>query len=211
VITAACALGLLDVSAVGCAAAAPPPIRSDLALPATHDLSVGVPLYGLCGPDVDDCAAGALCTKESASYGVCRPLCSSDLDCTQLAVPDQPQNRARCVITFASSSSKACTIACNPVTGATGCPGPLGCELFATPDLPEVTDCTVLGSGVDGFDCSPKGSTDCASGYTCVTAGVRRCRKVCRAGVPGDCAAGLSCLVPTGAMQFGTCCPATGC
>jgi hypothetical protein len=172
-----------------------------------------MPLFGLCGPDVDDCSAGGLCTKESASYGVCRPFCVGDGDCKQPPVSGEPQNRARCAITFAGSEGRACTIACNPVTGAggTGCPGPLGCEVFGTPDLPEVTDCTMLGSGGDGFDCSAQGNPACALGFTCVTAGARRCRKVCRAGVASDCSTGLSCLVPTGATQFGTCCAPTGC
>jgi hypothetical protein len=163
----------------------------------------------------DDCIHGLLCSNEAAA-NQCRQFCKVDSDCTQPA-SGSAQNPARCVEQYMGTTAMTCSVPCNPVSkvGPAGCAAGLGCGLFAVAStMVMATDCTGLGSGIDGADCKSS-SRACASGYACVTgsSGAPLCRQVCRAGTPGDCSgAGYLCAVPTGpSPPWGFCCPGTGC
>lgn len=170
----------------------------------------------------DDCTAGDICSTDSSTSTtfICRAFCNADGDCKQGAVTSggtaEPNNVAHCIITFAGTTQKACTDACNPVTaaGASGCPGSLACIYGGTTTIPELTDCGTPGTGTDGASCVD--TTGCAAGYVCVGAGAGStfCRQVCRNGTSGDCSGlGYTCDPPAGVTSpmFGFCCPLLGC
>jgi hypothetical protein len=165
----------------------------------------------------DDCASPDLCIGDGTAH-LCRQACNVGSDCRQSAVSvgatPEPNNLGRCLISLGGTTSKVCTLACNPVAaaGPPGCPAGYACQYFQTTPVPEATDCEPAGTAPESADCT---TAACASGLACVSNGTtQRCRQVCRTGNDADCAvAGDTCVMPTGVTtpMFGFCCAASGC
>jgi hypothetical protein len=183
-----------------------------------------LPTGAACDRSADGCIHGNQCLHfVGATASDCRQFCNSDADCKQPAAPGGAGNIGHCYYNLGpadmSPPIQVCTVPCNPIpaVGATGCASGLACTVFATASIAQLTDCGPAGTVGDGGDCSKNGSADCQSGFTCVQVGtppntVDHCRQVCRPGhATTDCAAGDSCVVPSGNILFGFCCPPGGC
>jgi hypothetical protein len=217
------------------AAAPPPPDMAsgppDLASPPCNPVTqVGCPsgqkciITATCQPDGaqrigdpcttdstghSNCAAGGGCADEN----VCRQYCYTDSDCTQGPGPGSSLNTPYCVITVNGSSTKNCTLPCNPVlaAGSSGCAPGLECY-YDFSSTGELTDCGRAGTVATGGSCA---TSDCAPNNNCVHGGTTMmdiCRQNCRPGTAGDCPGGFNCEQFTRArLPFGFCCPSTGC
>lgn len=147
----------------------------------------------------EECAAGYTCL---GSPGQCRKMCDEDGDC----------GSGRCVVQVIFENDQgeledvpnahACTKPCVPDSALdSGCPRDpaMGCRVYTddpdgsagTGDEYDYTDCTLSGSGVNGFDCSVNDDADCASGFGCYVitydddTEASECRQICAVKVGG--------------------------
>jgi hypothetical protein len=141
----------------------------------------------------DTCASGLMCLNDG-SGNRCRKLCRTDADCASLG------SRAACRIEMniggtTASGIKACTLDCDVLLG-TGCDTLQACRPSFVDTGGGVyvgfTDCTGVGSGTQGSDCSTNGAADCAAHYQCfnLTGGETQCLYICQMSYSGlDCPA----------------------
>lgn len=144
----------------------------------------------------DTCAAGLMCLNDGSSNR-CRLLCRTDADCASLGPG------AGCQIQFNIGGTtvegiKACTFSCN-VLGGSGCDTDQACRpSFIDPGTgiySAYTDCSGVGAGTQGSDCSGSGSAACAARYQCfnLTTGGTQCLYLCQLAYFGsDCPAPAS-------------------
>ena len=114
----------------------------------------------------DNCQAGLMCLNDGSSSR-CDRLCRTDADCSVLGP------RAGCLIQLNFSGTvvtgiMACTLDCDTLAG-TGCSTGQACR----PRFPDTggaySDCSGVGAGTQGADCTANGDTDCAVRYGCFT------------------------------------------
>ncbi|MBI5500461.1 MAG: hypothetical protein HY907_09470 [Deltaproteobacteria bacterium] len=142
----------------------------------------------------DSCGAGMMCLNDG-SGSRCRRLCRDDADCASLGPS------AGCLIQMNISGTvvdgiKACTLHCDVLLGS-GCDTSHACRpsfVDATGGgvYEAYTDCSGVGSGTQGSDCSAGGSSDCAARYQCFTlgSGESQCLYICETSRIGlDCPA----------------------
>jgi hypothetical protein len=142
----------------------------------------------------DTCEPGLMCLNDG-SGSRCRRLCRDDADCRVLGP------RAGCLIGITiggttTTGIKACTLDCDVLLGS-GCDATQACR----PNFVDTgggifvgySDCSGVGTGTQGADCSTRGSADCAARYQCfnLSTGETECLYICELA-----RAGLDCPAP---------------
>ena len=159
----------------------------------------------------DTCGAGMMCLNDG-SGNRCRRLCRDDADCATLGP------NAGCLIQMNIGGTvvdgiEACTMHCD-VLLATGCDTMQACrpqfEEISPGVFESYTDCSAVGTGTQGSDCTGSGSAACAARYQCfnLSTGGTQCLYICEMSRFGlDCpVGGLGCndiSDPTG--RLGAC------
>jgi large repetitive protein len=153
-----------------------------------------------------ECAAGYVCLGDPAVANdtQCRRYCDVDSDCNG--------DGSRCLIQIGDANGDpipgvdVCTNHCEPVTQA-GCPSGQGCLPYED-GAQDFTDCTLVGTKLDGATCSV--AEECRPGSLCVddTATLSHCRRMCEVGL--TCPSGGTCTgfvdpVDLSGVEVGVC------
>jgi hypothetical protein len=163
-----------------------------------------VPPYNACDGTNTKCQAGYACVG-----GACKSFCDTPATC----------NGSDCLqVTYDNAGTptpipgmKICSKQCALENPGAACGPTLGC--FISDQAAGKTDCATGGLGIGAVNCTAVPATPsstCAPAYVCLTSG--ECRKWCRVGVAGDCAAGKSCTafaapnqIFIGPTEYGVC------
>ena len=156
----------------------------------------------------DSCQAGLMCLNDG-SGSRCDRLCRTDIDCSVLGP------RAGCLIQLNFGGTvvdgiKACTLDCDVLAG-TGCATGQACR----PQFEDTgggvyhaySDCSGVGTGTQGADCTAHASADCAVRYGCfIVGGLNQCLYFCNMSLMGgDCPAGTCNDINDPAGRIGAC------
>jgi len=156
----------------------------------------GAPNREACNPlDTVPCTGARNCESAYAADAVCRMTCTEHSECAE---PN------RCVRTV-EGSSRQCTLACDPLTGA-GCLGDDSCDhlYFQVEETYlQAWECRHTGTMASGAPCATDEPMQCGRGLTCSSdSGGAFCRPLCD--IDDDtCADGFDCHLVDGAPAIG--------
>jgi hypothetical protein len=164
--------------------------------------------------DNSACVQGTQCfdystTETMCKVQICLKFCKNDNDCTSaVGVGLGPGSVCAGPVdcNMRPTTHHTCTFGCDPRGQAkTGCPGGLTCFLIGDKDQVDCRCPPATNTKTEGQECTA--FQDCSPGTLCITMGSmpKKCRRICKPGSAGDCAAGQTCTMLTNDTVYGIC------